>query len=834
VPRGRKTPPVVEVMPWWGDRGAAPHLRWPGVTIDIPCGWSPERERWESLDGRFYFDAATADKACDFFPAFLTHSQGEFANQPFELDDWQRCLIIRPLFGWKHVKTGLRRFRKLRLFIPKKNGKTQLAAGIALYLMFCDGEPGAQIVCAAADREQAKLIFDAGKSMVEDSQDLSEMADVYARSIVYGRSAMKVVSADVKTKHGPNISGLIFDEFHAQEKRDLYETLAKGVAARLQPIDAVTTTAGTNQESICYEEYDYAKKIMKGTNVDLTVLPVIFEAQGQRVEVFQSRESLERLDIMCTCECAPHILIVRRLMEIGVSLARTGRIDSRLATAISDAFTTLIDQCDVADCAGHATSNSCSIETRGISLGQSGNEPNGQPVTATGLGLLEAGGDRSQNPNSTWPSGRAVGSMGSQRTSTNRSKKRRAEGARFVSAKLSCASIIATLLGVFEDCSVPPATVGLVFSEIVQNVYEAHSPTCDVTKKVSIQRGQISVTHPPDDWTDLAVYARVNPGFGKTVKEDYILSEIAAAQSDPRKQNSLKNLHLNIWTQQETVWIPIEWWDACEVEEVGVREYENQAAGLDLSSKEDLTCFAITRSIKNRNAPALEVDLGHAEHDNDEDEGKEDAPRRTLNVDFDIEIIPFFWMPEGTLHDRVKKDRISYDVWRDLGLLRVTEGPIVDYDQMFEDITKEIAPKYGLAIDSRGARAPRDPKDHRGLQIGYDPWNAGQLPGALFDHGFLPVEVPQNVQRLSEPSKVLHALAKSGRAHHDGHRVLRYCVSNVSAKEDKKGNVFPYKTARNKRIDGALAAIDGLSRLIVLPPKKRSQSVYATRGVLTL
>jgi phage terminase large subunit-like protein len=87
---------------------------------------------------------------------------------------------------------------------------------------------------------------------------------------------------------------------------------------------------------------------------------------------------------------------------------------------------------------------------------------------------------------------------------------------------------------------------------------------------------------------------------------------------------------------------------------------------------------------------------------------------------------------------------------------------------------------------------------------------------------------------LSEPSKVLHALAKSGRAHHDGHRVLRYCVSNVSAKEDKKGNVFPYKTARNKRIDGALAAIDGLSRLIVLPSKKRSQSVYATRGVLTL
>jgi phage terminase large subunit-like protein len=606
VPRARKrsTVPPDGPMPWWGDRGTPPHVRWLGVTIDIPCGWSPERKRWESLEGKFYFDAEAADKACDFFPAFLSHSQGEFANQAFDLDDWQRCLIIRPLFGWKHVKTGLRRFRKLRLFIPKKNGKTQLAAGIALYLMFCDDEPGAQIVCAAADREQAKLIFDAGKSMVEDSSDLSEMAELYARSIVYGRNAMRVVSADVKTKHGPNISGLIFDEFHAQEKRDLYETLAKGVAARRQPIDAVITTAGTDQESICYEEYDYAKKVMQGHSGDLTVLPVIFEA------------------------------------------------------------------------------------------------------------------------------------------------------------------------------------------------------TLD------------------DDWTDHAVWAKANPNLGKTVKLDYMAAEVEAAKMDPRKQNSFKNLHLNIWTQQETVWIPIEWWDACEVPEVGAQTFDNQAAGLDLSSKEDLTSFVIVRSIKNRSAAPLAVDLGRPEQDDDEDEDDE-VPPRTLNVDFDVEIIPFFWMPEATLRERVKKDRISYDVWRDLGLLRVTEGPVVDYDQMFKDITEEIGPKYGLARDARGSRAPRDPKDHRGLQFGYDPWNIGQLPGALFSHGFLPVEVPQNVQRLSEPSKVLHALTKAGRAHHDGHRVMRYCMSNVSAKEDKKGNVFPYKTARNKRIDGALATIDGISRLIVLPVKKK-------------
>ncbi len=188
-----------------------PHERWPGVSIPIDeCG------------GRYYFDATEADRAVEFFETCLRHSDGEFAGQPFTLDDWQRDLIVRPLFGWKRTRDDLRRFRKVRIFIAKKNGKTQLAAGIALFMQFCDGEPGATIICAAADRSQAKVIFRAARNMVEDAPELRDMAAIYSHSIAYGRNVLQVVSSDVKTKHGPNLSCLVFDEFHSQPDRHLY------------------------------------------------------------------------------------------------------------------------------------------------------------------------------------------------------------------------------------------------------------------------------------------------------------------------------------------------------------------------------------------------------------------------------------------------------------------------------------------------------------------------------------------------------------------------------------------------------------------------------------
>jgi phage terminase large subunit-like protein len=261
---------------WWGN-GPAPWEWWPGVTIRLDAVWTGAQ--WESPDGRYYFDQKKADNAADFFPEMLAHHKGEFAGTPFDLLAYQEFLIIRPLFGWLR-KDGLRRFRKVFLAVPKGNGKSPLCAGIGLYLAFSDGEMGAEVYAAAADRDQAAIVFDTAKVMVEANPALAESCNVYRRVIeVPGtHSYYRVLSADARTKHGPNIHGLVLDEFHAQPNRDLYEVLDRGTVKRRQPVTLLVTTAGDDDESICAEEWEYARNVMSGSKPDDTYLPVIFEA----------------------------------------------------------------------------------------------------------------------------------------------------------------------------------------------------------------------------------------------------------------------------------------------------------------------------------------------------------------------------------------------------------------------------------------------------------------------------------------------------------------------------------------------------------------------------
>lgn len=269
---------------WWG-KGDAPHERWPGVTIPFVVVWSSARSRWESHGGKYYFDLVEADRSCDFFPENLKHHIGEFAGQPFELMDYQRCLQTRPLFGWKKVADGRRRFRKKFAFIPKGGGKSPWAAGTGIYLMACDNEAAAEVYVASGDKHQARTVHDNAKTMVEqmmiDDDDLTDEFEVFKDSITHPstRSVFKVLSADAKTKHGFRPHGAIFDEFHNQPDRDLYEALKKSMIKRRQPVLVMITHAGDDDEGICYEEYEYAKNVLSGSNDDETCLPVIFEAK---------------------------------------------------------------------------------------------------------------------------------------------------------------------------------------------------------------------------------------------------------------------------------------------------------------------------------------------------------------------------------------------------------------------------------------------------------------------------------------------------------------------------------------------------------------------------
>ena len=214
----------------------------------------------------YYFDRKAAGVVVKFFEKLLKHVKGEWAGQPFILQDWQKKEIIEPLFGWKRASDGSRKFRTAYIEIPRKNGKSTLAAGIALYLEFADGEQGAEVYSAAADREQAAIVFDLAKEMVEMAPQLDKRSESFKRSIIVDetKSVYRVLSADAFSKHGLNAHGVVVDELHVQPNRDLVDVLVTSTGSRQQPLVVFITTAGFDRESICYEYHDYARQVLDG------------------------------------------------------------------------------------------------------------------------------------------------------------------------------------------------------------------------------------------------------------------------------------------------------------------------------------------------------------------------------------------------------------------------------------------------------------------------------------------------------------------------------------------------------------------------------------------
>lgn len=225
-----------------------------------------------------HYDKAKADRAVTFIEN-LCHTKGKWAGKRFWLLPWQEQLI-RDIFGI--VKPdGNRQFRTAFVEICKKVGKSELAAAIALYLLYADNEPGAEVYGAAADRQQASIVFDVARQMVEMSPALMKRSKLMAatkRIVNYGNAGFyQVLSAEVGSKHGFSISGLVFDEIHTQPNRQLYDVLTKGSSdARQNPLHFIITTAGTDRHSIAYELHTKAIDILEGRRVDPTFYPVVY------------------------------------------------------------------------------------------------------------------------------------------------------------------------------------------------------------------------------------------------------------------------------------------------------------------------------------------------------------------------------------------------------------------------------------------------------------------------------------------------------------------------------------------------------------------------------
>jgi phage terminase large subunit-like protein len=226
-----------------------------------------------------HYDKRRADFAVNFIQ-MLKLTKGEWYGKPFTLMPWQER-IVRDIFGIVDKTTGYRQFRTAYVEVAKKNAKSELAAAIALYLLFADGEAGAEVYSAANDISQAAIVYQTAKTMVELCPDLLKISKIIpsTKRIVfpYTNSFYRVLSSETKTKQGYNVSGLVFDELFAQQTRELFDTLTKYTGdARRQPLYFLMTTAGRDRTSICYEIHCKAKAILEGTKVDPSFYPVIY------------------------------------------------------------------------------------------------------------------------------------------------------------------------------------------------------------------------------------------------------------------------------------------------------------------------------------------------------------------------------------------------------------------------------------------------------------------------------------------------------------------------------------------------------------------------------
>ena len=227
-----------------------------------------------------HYDKDAADYAVMFIES-LCHTKGTWAGKPFALIDWQEQ-IIRDLFGVLKPN-GYRQFNTAYIEIPKKQGKSELAAAVALLLLCGDGEERAEVYGCAADRNQAKIVFDVAVDMVRFCPALSKRVKILEsqKKITYlpTNSSYQVLSADVANKHGFNTHGVIFDELHTQPNRKLFDVMLQGSGdARMQPLYFLITTAGNDINSICYEVHQKAIDIAEGRKVDPTFYSVIYGA----------------------------------------------------------------------------------------------------------------------------------------------------------------------------------------------------------------------------------------------------------------------------------------------------------------------------------------------------------------------------------------------------------------------------------------------------------------------------------------------------------------------------------------------------------------------------
>lgn len=310
---------------------------------------------------------------------------------------------------------------------------------------------------------------------------------------------------------------------------------------------------------------------------------------------------------------------------------------------------------------------------------------------------------------------------------------------------------------------------------------------------------------PADRWDDEKCWIKANPNLGVSVNLDKLRAKCAAAKEDATAVNSFLCKHLNCWTSQEVRAINPEKWAACCVAGRFANPQELRAealvalrgrlcfGALDISSKIDLSCFLLLfPPVPPRTA-------------------RKPGTNELIEIPGDplYRILPWFWMPEDNIPERVRNDRVEYDVWQRAGFLQTTPGNVIDQEFIRAEILK--ARSYFRIVD-----------------VGFDSWNNTQLSLQLEQSGLTMVDVRQGFRTLSEPFKEMQGLITSGRFEHYNNPVLKWNMSNLASTQDPAGNIKPDKAKSKEKIDGAVCLIMALSRVVANPGVR--QNTDPSRG----
>lgn len=316
--------------------------------------------------------------------------------------------------------------------------------------------------------------------------------------------------------------------------------------------------------------------------------------------------------------------------------------------------------------------------------------------------------------------------------------------------------------------------------------YETHQKAKDIIEGRKIDPTFYPVIYgadEDDDWTDPKVWKKANPSLGITVGIDKVKAACESAKQNPAEENSFRQLRLNQWVKQAVRWMPMEKWDRCAF---ATNEDDLKGrvcyGGLGLSSTTDITAFVLV-------FPPLDEDDKYM-------------------------ILPYFWIPEENIDQRVNRDHVPYDVWERQGFLQTTEGNVVHYGYI-EKFIERLGERFNIR------------------EIAFDRWGAVQMVQNLEGMGFTVVPFGQGFKDMSPPTKELMKLVLEERIAHGGHPVLRWMMDNIYVRTDPAGNIKPDKEKSTEKIDGAVATVMALDRAIRCG-NDTTESVYDTRGLLFL